>query len=183
MSNQTISKPGHSPMHKLMHKLMHNPLQNIKKPGIEKKSQGFTLIEVLITVVIVSILASIAVPAYKNYIKTSRRTDAIKAITIAANLLENCKNNSASRDYAGCLPVDGSGNVQGLDTKYYDVKVTVTALDASHPNLAYVLVAKPKASSTQNEDTKCGEFRLNQVGQYTSYEKGGSIPSTGCWKE
>lgn len=42
---------------------------------LTNQENGFTLIEVMITVVILSVLTAIAVPAYRNYIATARNAE------------------------------------------------------------------------------------------------------------
>lgn len=44
------------------------------------KQAGFTLVEIMITVAIVAILASIALPAYQDYVISSRLSEATSAL-------------------------------------------------------------------------------------------------------
>lgn len=53
-----------------------------------KKNTGFTLIELMITVAIVGILASVALPSYQDSVKKSRRADAEGALVNFANAME-----------------------------------------------------------------------------------------------
>jgi type IV pilus assembly protein PilE len=45
-----------------------------------RRSRGFTLIEVMITLAIVAILAAIAVPSYSEYVRRARITEAVAAL-------------------------------------------------------------------------------------------------------
>lgn len=60
------------------------------------KYSGFTLIELMITVVIMGILASIAYPSYTKYVTQARRSDAQIAIQQVANRLEKFSSNCNS---------------------------------------------------------------------------------------
>lgn len=69
--------------------------------------RGFTLMEVMITVVIVAIIAAVAIPSYTGYVTRTRRADAITALETVAlyeekafaetNSYENLANLIASR--------------------------------------------------------------------------------------
>lgn len=61
-----------------------------------KKSQGFTLIELMIVVAIVGILAAIALPAYQDYVVRSRVSEAMVAASAAKIMVaENAANGAA----------------------------------------------------------------------------------------
>ena len=55
----------------------------------KNKQLGFTLIELMITVAILGILSSIAVPSYMTYVTKSKRTEAKTEILRLAQLQES----------------------------------------------------------------------------------------------
>lgn len=57
-------------------------------PSLAVATNGFTLIELMIVVIIIAILTGIAYPSYVNYTKQARRSDAQAGLTQVANQLE-----------------------------------------------------------------------------------------------
>ncbi len=66
------------------------PVQPDNKGNVmtAKKKAGFTLIELMITVVVIGILAAIAYPSYVDSVRKSRRADAKTAIMDNAQRME-----------------------------------------------------------------------------------------------
>jgi type IV pilus assembly protein PilE len=91
---------------------------------------GFTLIELLIAVVIITLLASIAIPSYQSSVTRTKRGEAMAAMTSASQALERFKS-ANNFSYAGAafgaggiftnqVPVDGG-------TAYYNLTLATTA--------------------------------------------------------
>jgi type IV pilus assembly protein PilE len=80
-----------------------------------KASTGFTLIEVMITVAIIGILASIAVPSYQDYVTRSRLVEPQSKLNDTRVQLEQFFMNN--RSYVGfdCARAPGGGESFKID--------------------------------------------------------------------
>ncbi len=131
-----------------------------------KYLMGFTLIELMITVVIVAIIATFAYPSYQNSVRKSRRSDAKIALIDYASRLERCFSRSSPNSYtdASC-PLAGSSN-----ESYYNITYTARTLTT------YTIQAVPTSKGNQNKDINCTSFTLNQLGVKTP-----NPATSDCW--
>lgn len=78
--------------------------------------RGFTLVELMITVAILSILAAVAIPAYSNYVNRAKQSDAIIGLKAAQMAQEQFfSENNAYCNTINLLPGFNDDN----DKKYY----------------------------------------------------------------
>jgi type IV pilus assembly protein PilE len=143
---------------------------------------GFTLIELMVTVVVAAILFSIAIPSYLNQIRESRRTEAKTALLDLAGREETLfstqnlySTSPTTVGYTGAsFPVTvGSG--------YYTVNVQVPNPAAPATQPSFLLTATPVAGTSQANDAACQSFSVDQLGNQTALTGGGAVNSTVCW--
>ena len=134
---------------------------------------GFTLVELMITVAIVAILATIATESYTSQVQKSRRTDARSAILDLAGREE--KLFSATNAYSALASDLGYAAVGtpwpiNVGSNYYSVSVTAPTATT------YVITAT--AINSQAADSQCLTLFVDQTGLQSST---GSAPATTCW--
>lgn len=135
-----------------------------------KRLGGFTLIEVLIAVAIVSILAAVAIPAYSEFVMRSHRSNARTALVGAAQWMER----AATAQGAYPATADISTGITGLvEGGRYRVTGTVS-LDRT----TFVFTAAPEAGTPQTAD-KCGTFVIDNTGLKSV--SGASLTAIECW--
>jgi type IV pilus assembly protein PilE len=142
-----------------------------------RSSAGFTLIELMVTLVIATILITIAVPAYTTQMQKSRRTDAKTAVLDLAAREERVF--STTNAYSSTATDMGyTAFPQSVGSGYYTVSVTVPdPAQVPVTPTTFIVTATPVAGGPQAKDAQCTSFSVNQLGVRTATGTQGNA----CW--
>lgn len=142
---------------------------NNKMRNKSTRPYGFTLVELLITIIIIGILVTFAYPSYKAYIMKSRRTDALQTLSQDQLILERCYSTNFSYSAAcGALPTFPQTSAQG----FYSIGISNLGTST------YTLTATPIGSQAQ--DTTCASITVNQANARTGSDSTNTAQSV-CW--
>jgi type IV pilus assembly protein PilE len=145
--------------------------------------KGFTLIELMITVAIIGILASIAYPSYTQYVQRANRAEARAILLENSQILERNYTTASRYD---TINSDGSGGAPGIvetsprtGTAKYDIAVNTASRIAGACATAgqcFMLTATPTGNMTGDA---CGNLRLDDSG---ARDATGGLGTAACWE-
>jgi type IV pilus assembly protein PilE len=136
------------------------------RPDAQGRARGFTLIELMIVVAVIAILAAVALPAYFDSIRKSRRADAINMMSQVAQAQERVRSNSPSysNDFGtAALNVQSTAasGVTSLTAPYYTISVPTIS--------ATTYTVRAVALGSQLKDTKCVAMEMRMSGGNLTY--------------
>jgi len=134
--------------------------------------KGFTLIELMIAVAIIGILAGIALPSYREYVRRGDRASARAVLLEAQQFMERfyAVNDAYNADKAGtavALPV--RLRTAPVEAPKYNVAISASAANS------YTLTATPISA-----DSKCGNLTFTNAG--VKGRTGTELSVADCWK-
>lgn len=120
---------------------------------LTRRTQGFTLIELMATLAVLALLASLAAPSWLQQIRKTRRADAHAALAQIQLAQERVR--SQQPTYATTLGSGGLGLPELSEAGHYRLSVSTPAEQAATDHLALAQATGPQAN-----DTECRHLAL-----------------------
>lgn len=142
------------------------------------RSSGFTLIELMIVVAIVGILASVALPAYGDYIRRARLPEAFTNLSdLRVKMEQYYQDNRGYGNLGGTTCANGAGaptwsNFDPPSAEYFTFTCVLTS---ATNNQGYTLTA------TGTRSVAGHVYQINHAGDKTTTQLKNVTVSKNCW--
>ena len=135
-----------------------------------KKTGGFTLIELMIVLAVLSIIVAVGYPSYQEHVKKSRRAEGMGQLLELADRMERAYSD------AGTYPTSISEvyvntTVNGL----YNLSIVAAN------NISFTVSATPTSVNNQDDD-KCTSFSISSLGDKWIADGTDQSLNDYCWK-
>lgn len=157
--------------------------------------QGFTLMEILATILIIGILAAIAVPEYKTAVANSRLSTVMSNVKTIADSLELYHlsmdsyptNGLTNLDIGivGCTLNDGVYNCTNGTVYAFGISATdqpVGGFLGDKQGLAYIQYLKDEPTITKRNQRECWADSSNELANRVCLNLEGVQQGTGTWR-
>ena len=132
---------------------------------VRRRISGFTLLEILIAISIISLLASIGYPSYQQYIVTANRAAAQQFLLEAASVQQQYLLARNGDGYASQDALIGPGGLLSPPSSistFYTITNVTNSLATDPPT--FTVTATPIVDSIQQHDS---ELTINNIGSKT----------------
>jgi type IV pilus assembly protein PilE len=148
---------------------------------VTRPDKGFTLIELMVVIVIVTILLSIAIPNYLNYVRQARRSEAKTTLLDLAGREETYFSTNGAA-YTAAPTALGFSAAWGapFGSGYYSMQgYSPAAAPSAAAAPSYSFTAT--AIGTQVNDTQCATFSVDSTGTQWAFTSAGVNNTAYCW--
>ncbi|WPH20438.1 type IV pilin protein [Variovorax paradoxus] len=141
-------------------------------------SSGFTLIEVMIVVAIIGILASIAIPAYNDYVRRGQLPEAFNTLSEYRVKMEQYYQDNRKYGTTDCADASSASGWNTFPTtvKYFTFTCALDTATGDTAKQSYTITATGASSQAVGH-----VYTINERGQRATTKFKNATVSQSCW--